>query len=72
MYNGWFCDLIKCLEVFRDKIPMESFSSITVNAYGDFIIENEEREVYILKHNTKEIWKKCGNWKNGGEWIKIA
>jgi len=71
MYNGWFCDLLRCLEVFRDKVPMELFSKITVNAYGDFIIENEEKGKFLLKHDTLEIWKQEGDWKNG-EWVQVV
>lgn len=69
--NGWFCDLERATKVFRDTVKTELFSSITVNALGDFIIKNKEGKTWIVTQDRNPIiYKKEGDWRNG-KWTQL-
>ena len=71
--NGWFCDLERAIKVFRDTVKTELFSSITVNALGDFVIKNEEGKKWIVTHDREpKIYEQQGHWnsKNSG-WTQL-
>lgn len=70
MYRVWFDDLEKAIAAFRKIVKDELFHSIIGNAYGDFIIQTDAENEYIIKHDDFTIWHNFGNWRNP-DWREI-
>lgn len=67
-YNVWFCDLEKVIEAFREKVNASTFSSISGNAYGDFVIKHGD-DTWIVKHRDFSVWHLVGDWRDG-KWVE--
>lgn len=70
-YSVWIEDLDKAIAVFSGKMPLHTpVNSITGNAFGDFVIINDEN-TYIIKHTDWSLWKLEGSWSDGVKWVEV-
>lgn len=61
MNRVWFEDLQKAVIVFRARTGYNLFSSITGNAYGDFVFTIDTGITYVVKHKDFSVWHKVND-----------
>lgn len=70
MYRVWFDDLEKAIVSFRKVVSNELFTSISGNAYGDFIFKINDSVQYTVKHDDFSVWRNYGDWREP-DWREI-